>query len=123
MFIITRFSNCEKSIFIAERGLTMIKRKNIIGMALAATMTVAAPSLTYAQDSTANMSPEEIAAELQQQFSLDPEIHNIVDANVRDGKIVLTGQLDDPAAYSKLNRILEDMEIDESMIENEVITQ
>ena len=101
----------------------MIKRKNIIGMALAATMTVAAPSLTYAQDSTANMSPEEIAAELQQQFSLDPEIHNIVDANVRDGKIVLTGQLDDPAAYSKLNRILEDMEIDESMIENEVITQ
>ncbi len=42
------------------------------------------------------------------------------DATVRDGKIVITGVVNDQQAVDKVNAIIGDMDVDQSMIDNQV---
>ena len=96
----------------------MLKRTELLGIALATTLSAAATGVVFAAES---MTPEETAAELQQAFSLDADISDVVEATVRDGKIVLTGQVGDQQAMDKVNAIIQDMNIDDSLIENQVL--
>lgn len=115
----------------------MYKRNTMIGMVMATSMTITAPAVVHAastategvadmSDSSSlsmtdgTMSAEDVAARLQQSFSLDPEIGSVIDANVRDGKIVVTGQIEDADAYERVQQIIRDMDIDDDMIQNEV---
>ena len=95
----------------------MIKRSQLLGVVLATTLSAGMGGVAYAADP---MSPEETAAELQQAFSLDADITQIVDATVRDGMIVITGVVNDQQAVDKVNAIIGDIEVDQSMIDNQV---
>ena len=95
----------------------MIKRSQLLGIALATTLSAGIGGAVYAADP---MTPEETAAELQQAFSLDATITQTVDATVRDGMIVITGLVNDQQAVDKVNAIIDDMKVDESMIDNQV---
>lgn len=97
----------------------MIKRSQLLGAVLATTLTAGIGGFSYAAGS---MTPEETAAELQQAFSLDADITQRVEATVRDGKVVLIGSVNDQQAVDKVNAIIQDMEIDESMIDNQVMS-
>lgn len=97
----------------------MIKRSQVLGIALATALSAGVGSVAFA---AGDMTPEETAAELQQAFSLDADINQIVDATVQDGKIVITGSVGDQQAYDKVNAIIEDMGVDSSMIDNQVMT-
>ena len=96
----------------------MIKRTEILGIALATALSSGVTGVVFAAGS---MTPEETAAELQQAISLDADISQAVEATVRDGKIVLTGRVLDQQAMDKVDAIIQDMDIDESMIENQVM--
>lgn len=95
----------------------MIKRSQLLGTVLATTLTAGIGGFSYAAGS---MTPEDAAAELQQAFSLDADITQRVEATVRDGKIVLIGLVNDQQAVDKVNTIIQDMDIDASMIDNQV---
>lgn len=95
----------------------MNKRTQMLGMVLATTLSAGIGGAAFAAGS---MNPEETAAELQQAISLDADISQVVDATVRDGVIVLTGTVDGQQAMDKVNSIIRDMEIDDSMIDNQV---
>ncbi|ASJ70873.1 BON domain-containing protein [Granulosicoccus antarcticus] len=95
----------------------MNKRTQMLGIVLATALSAGIGGAAYAAGS---MTPEETAAELQQAFSLDADISQIVDATVRDGVIVLTGTVNDQQALDKVHAIIRDMEIDSSMIEDNV---
>lgn len=95
----------------------MIKRSQLLGIALATTLSAGIGGIATAADP---MTPEETAAELQQAFSLDADITQIVDASVKDGMIVITGVVNDQQAVDKVNAIIGDMEVDQSMIDNQV---
>ncbi len=96
----------------------MIKRTELLGIALATALSTGVTGAVFAAGS---MTPEETAAELQQALSLDADISQAVEATVRDGKIVLTGQVLDQQAIDKVNAIIQDMDIDESMIDNQLM--
>lgn len=96
----------------------MIKRTHLLGLVLATTLSAGIGGVAYAAGS---MTPEETAAELQQAFTLDADINQVIEATVRDGKIVLTGQLGDQQAMDKVNAIIQDMDVDESMIDNQIL--
>lgn len=96
----------------------MIKREQVLGVALATALGAVTGGVSYAAGS---MTPEETAAELQQAFSLDADITQTVEATVRDGKVVLVGRVNDQEAMDKVNAIIQDLELDDSMIENQVM--
>lgn len=96
----------------------MIKRTEIMGIALATALSYGVTGSVFAAET---MTPEQTAAELQQALLLDADITQAVEATVRDGKIVLTGQVLDQQAMDKVNAIIQDMDIDDSMIENQIL--
>lgn len=97
----------------------MTARMKMLGSVLAATLTAGVAGSAYATTMTA----EEAAAELQQAFSLDPDIDEVIDANVMDGKIVLTGQIEDQKSMDRIQAILDEMELGDDMIDNQIARQ
>lgn len=93
----------------------MNKRTHVLGILLATTLS--AGGAAYAAGA---MTPEETAAELQQAFSLDADITQVVDATVRDGVIVVTGMVNDQQAMDKIHSIINDMGVDHSEVEIQV---
>jgi len=88
-------------------------------MTLASAMSMGMVATAFAADT---MNLEEAAAELQQALSLDADITQVVDATVRDGKIVLIGRVNDPQAMKKIETFISEMDLDDDMVDNQVVS-
>lgn len=86
------------------------------GVALSAALVVGAAQAQM-------MNPEETAAELQQAIELNPELGEYrIDVNAEDGKVVVTGMIDEQGDYDELQSLIDGM-ADAENIENNIVRQ